>query len=230
MTNPVSGRFPFAVLFDMDGVIVDSNPYHKVALRDFCVQHGYDLTEEDLRTKIYGRTNRGWITALFGDIPEETLRTYADEKEALYRKLFEQDIKPVTGLVDFLNSLDQHSIARGIGTSAPRENVDFTLGRTGLSKYFEVILDESFVSRGKPDPEIYLKTAAALGYPATACFVVEDSMAGVESGLASGALVVAITTTHTREEFSHAHLVIDDFTQLSPEVLHRTFEAHGRNR
>jgi len=227
MIQPATGKYPFAVLFDMDGVIVDSNPYHKVALKEFCLKHGHDLTEDDLRTRIYGRTNRGWITGLFGDIPEALLKQYADEKEALYRKLYDQDIRPVNGLVEFLDLLDQHGIARAIGTSAPRDNVDFTLGRTGLSKYFEVILDESFVNRGKPDPEIYLRSAAALGYEPARCFVVEDSMAGVASGLAAGALVVAITTTHAREEFDHAHLVIDDFTQLNPDLLNQTLEQHG---
>ena len=221
--------YPFAVLFDMDGVIVDSNPYHKVALREFCKQHGHDLTEEDLRTRIYGRTNRGWITSLFGEIPEELLKQYGDEKEALYRKLYENDIAPVTGIREFLDSLNRHRIARGIGTSAPRANVDFTLSRTGLTPYFEVILDESFVSKGKPDPEIYLKTAAALGYAPKDCIVIEDSLAGVESGLSAGSQVVAITTTHTRAELEHAHLVIDDFTQLTPDLLQQLIIGHGKN-
>jgi len=228
MIRQMPHPYPFAVLFDMDGVIVDSNPYHKVALREFCTKHGYNLTEEDLRTRIYGRTNRGWITSLFGEIPEEQLKQYGDEKEALYRKLYDKDIRAVNGIEGFLESLDRLGIARGIGTSAPRANVDFTLSRTGLSRFFEVILDESFVSRGKPDPEIYLKTAAALGFHPSACIVIEDSLAGVESGLAAGSQVVAITTTHTREELTHAHLIIDDFTQLTPDLLNQLMTRDGK--
>src|SRR5690349_18669980 len=116
----------FGIIFDMDGVIVDSNPYHKIALKEFCSAHGYELTDEFLIKNIYGRTNREWITALFGKLPDEQLNEYAEEKEALYRKLFDQDIKPVKGLVKFLELLDEHKILRAIGTSAPKGNVDFS--------------------------------------------------------------------------------------------------------
>ena len=74
-----------AFLFDMDGVIVDSNPVHKIALKQFCRQHGHDLTEEQLREKIYGRTNKDWIPNVFGNIGKELAKRYADEKEALYK-------------------------------------------------------------------------------------------------------------------------------------------------
>ena len=91
-----------AFIFDMDGVIVDSNPYHKIALKQFCEKHGRPLTEEQLINKIYGRTNKEWIANLFGNLSPEKLTEYAAEKEALYRNLFEKDIRPVKGLVRFL--------------------------------------------------------------------------------------------------------------------------------
>ncbi|HKZ38216.1 MAG TPA: HAD family phosphatase, partial [Chryseolinea sp.] len=94
-----------AFIFDMDGVLVDSNPAHKIALKQFCEEHGHNLTEQDLREKIYGRTNRDWLLNLFGDLSEKTIRQYADEKEALFRKLY-TDIKPVDGLLSFLDKLD----------------------------------------------------------------------------------------------------------------------------
>ena len=90
-----------AFIFDMDGVIVDSNPTHKIALKQFCAKHGYELTEQQLREKIYGRTNRDWLLNLFGDLSEETIREFAAEKESLFRELY-HDIKPVEGLVSFL--------------------------------------------------------------------------------------------------------------------------------
>ena len=213
-------RKSFAVLFDMDGVIVDSNPWHRIALQDFCRQHGFSLSDEDLRDRIYGRTNREWLTNLFGQSDPRDLARWADEKETLYRKLYEHDIRPVNGLVDFLNHLNEHGIDRAIGTSAPPANVDFTLGKTGLRKYFEVILDETFVSRGKPDPEIYLKSAAALGYDPGRCIVIEDSLSGIAAGKAAGAKVIGITTTHTPDELRMADLVIGDFNGLTAETLH----------
>jgi HAD superfamily hydrolase (TIGR01509 family) len=208
-----------AFLFDMDGVLVDSNPYHKIALREFCRKHGHELSEEKLREKIYGRTNRDWITNLFGALPDATLRSYADEKEALFRELYAPHIQPLTGLNSFLAQLDQNGISRAIATSAPRANVDFTLSKTGLGNYFSVILDESFVSRGKPDPEIYLKTAAALGFAPSSCIVLEDSLSGVAAGKAAGCKVVGITTTHTAHELSQSDLVINKFDEISVVAL-----------
>jgi beta-phosphoglucomutase len=208
-----------AFLFDMDGVLVDSNPYHKIALKEFCKKYGYDLNEEKLREKIYGRTNRDWITNLFGTISESELKTYADEKESLFRDIYIKHIKPLDGLISFLEQLNKHNIKRAIATSAPRANVDFTLRHTGIGSYFETILDESFVSRGKPDPEIYLKTAAALGFAPSNCIVLEDSLSGVTSGKAAGCKVVGISTTHTPEELFESDFVINNFDKISPRAL-----------
>ncbi len=208
----------YAFIFDMDGVLIDSNPTHKIALQQFCKKHGYDLTEDQLREKIYGRTNRDWLLNLFGTLSEETIRAYADEKEALFRSLY-SDIKPVDGLIDFLDKLDQLSIPRAIATSAPRANVDFTLAKTSMERYFPTILDDSFVTLGKPNPEIYLKSAAALGFEPGNCIVLEDSLSGVTAGKRAGCKVVGITTTHTREELSDTDLVIDNFEDLEPLSL-----------
>ncbi len=208
-----------AFIFDMDGVIADSNPYHKIALRQFCEQHGYRLTETDLREKIYGRTNKDWIPAVFGEIDAELVRAFAREKEDLFREIYAPHIQPVPGLVEFLEKLEQAGIPRAVGTSAPRENVDFTLEKTATMRFFDVILDESFVSKGKPDPEIYRKTAAALRLPPERCIVFEDSFAGVEAARAAGSRVIAITTTHSREEFPSADIVIDDFKGLDPSTI-----------
>ena len=211
----------FAIIFDMDGVIVDSNPAHKIALQQFAREHGYDLDEKQLREKVYGRTNKEWITNLFGTLPKETLAKYAEEKEALYREIFKNDIRPVKGLVNFLNLLEKNNIPKAIGTSAPRVNVDFSLGSTHLEKYFSIILDDTFVTHGKPDPEIYIKVAGALNLPNNKCIVIEDSLSGVTAGKRAGSKVIGITTTHTAEELAEADLVINDFDELSIEILQK---------
>lgn len=207
---------PIAFLFDMDGVLIDSNPFHKISLKQFCKKYGHDLSEEQLREKIYGRTNRDWITNLFGTLSEEQLRAYADEKEKLFRELYATSIAPLKGLIPFLDQLNKDGIKRAIGTSAPRANVDFTLGSTGMSAYFETILDESFVSKGKPDPEIYLKAAASLGFEPANCIVFEDSLSGVAAGKAAGCKVVGISTTHTAIELSESDFVMADFEGIMP--------------
>lgn len=212
-----------AFIFDMDGVLVDSNPTHTIALKRFCKKHGYDLSEKDLREKIYGRTNRDWLLNLFGDLSEETIRAYAEEKEALFREIY-QDIKPLAGLHSFLEKLEAAGIPKAIATSAPRANVDFTISRTHIERFFPVILDDSFVTKGKPDPQVYLKSADALGFKPDRCVVFEDSLSGVMAAKRAGCKVVGVTTTHTREELRETDLNIDDFEGLEPEfVLSQVF-------
>lgn len=210
---------PFAVVFDMDGVIVDTNPTHKIAIQQFCARYGLNLSEEELRTKVYGRTNRDWITNLFGKLTEEQLEAYAFEKEQLFRELYAPIIEPVKGLVTFLELLKANNIPRSIATSAPRANVDFVLNATGIGHYFDIILDESMVSRGKPDPEIYLKSAKALNLPNAQCIVIEDSLSGVAAAKASGSKVIGITTTHSEEELRETDLIIQDFEELTIDQL-----------
>jgi beta-phosphoglucomutase len=214
-----------AFIFDMDGVIVDSNPFHKIALKQFCKKYGKDLTEDELREKIYGRRNQDWLLNVFGKLEPDKMNAYADEKEALFRELYQKDIKLLDGLASFLERMDDYAIPRAIATSAPRSNVDFTLEKTHIGRYFETILDSSFVDKGKPHPQIYLKTVAALDFEPRNCVVFEDSLAGVESARNAGCKVVGITTTHTAEELAGTDLVVDDFVGLDPKTLISTLFA-----
>jgi beta-phosphoglucomutase len=209
----------FAFVFDMDGVIVDTNPYHKIALRQFAEKYGYSLSEEELIKKIYGRTNKEWIPNLFGrPLSAEEVARFGEEKEKLFRNLYENDIKEVAGLTNFLAEAEKLNVTMAIGTSAPRSNVDFVLKHTGIGKYFAVILDESNVTRGKPNPEIYINCAAALKLPPSRCIVFEDSLSGVAAGRAAGSPVVGVTTTHPANELE-TKVAIGDFTEITPGVL-----------
>jgi beta-phosphoglucomutase len=214
-----------AFIFDMDGVIIHSNPFHKIALHQFCEKYGYHLTEDQLRNKIYGRTNKQWITNLFErDISPAEMHQLAEEKEGIFRELYKNDIKALDGLEIFLKKMDEQKIPRAIGTSAPRSNVDFTLSKTNLESYFPTILDDTFVENGKPHPEIYIKCAAALGFAPINCIVFEDSLSGVEAGKASGAKVVGVATTHTHKELEGTDFIIDDFLNLDPvELIQKIF-------
>lgn len=217
----------YAVIFDMDGVIIDSNPFHKISLRQFCEKYGYHLSDQELISKIYGRTNKDWIANLFGALSKEELSRYGEEKEALFREIYKNDISALRGLPEFLESLKENNIPIAIGTSAPRSNVDFVLASTGLEKYFSVILDESNVEQGKPNPEIYLKVAAKLGYEPSRCIVFEDSLSGVESAQRAGAKVVGVATTHSFDELNHTDFVIQDFMDLDPAFLFSTVFREG---
>jgi beta-phosphoglucomutase len=210
---------PVAVLFDMDGVIVDTNPFHKIAIRQFCAKYGFELSEDDMIKRVYGRTNTDWITNLFGSLTRDELFAYADEKESLFRELYGPHLAPVPGLIDFLKLLKSENITAAIATSAPPANLHFIVEGLNIGAYFQTMLDETYVTKGKPDPEIYIKTAAAVGLPNAQCIVIEDSLSGIAAGKAAGSKVIGITTTHTREEMANTDLVIDDFTQLSVAQL-----------
>jgi HAD superfamily hydrolase (TIGR01509 family) len=215
---------PFAFVFDMDGVIVDTNPYHKIALKQFAEKYGYHLDEEGLAKKIYGRTNKEWIPNLFGRaLTPEELHFYGEEKEQMFRDLYEKDIVEVNGLTNFLAKAQQLGVKMAIGTSAPRSNVDFVLKHTGIEKFFSAMLDESHVSHGKPNPEIYINCAKALNLPPSQCIVFEDSLSGVASGVAACCPVVGVATTHTAQELG-TKVVIRDFTEMSPQEIISEFK------
>lgn len=216
----------FAVLFDMDGVIVDTNPAHKKAILQFCDKYHKQLSDEELTKYIWGRTNKEWIRHLFGeDISDAQLKLYADEKELLFRKIYEPDIKLLDGLAPFLDMLEERGIPKAVGTSAPRANVDFIFKHTGLKKYFDTVLDESHVSIGKPNPEIYIKAAGALNFDPSDCIVIEDSLSGVEAGKQAGCKVIGITTTHSNAELSQADLTAVDFSTLTHNDLTTLFKS-----
>lgn len=213
-----------AALFDMDGVLVDTNPWHKLAFDDFLKKYKITLTDDELKTQVYGRTNREIMPFVFKEAyTEAQSERWADEKEALFRELYADAAQPVAGLVPFLETLKRKGIKTAVGTSAPKANLDFILDKIHIRHYFDGLLHSANVKYGKPNPEIYLNAAAHLGVDPSVCVVFEDSLPGVEAGLNAGMKVVGITTTHTPEELAGAHLVIDDFEGLTVQQLEDLF-------
>ncbi|MCW9705902.1 HAD family hydrolase [Fodinibius salsisoli] len=207
------------VIFDMDGVIVHSNPAHKEAIQIFCEKHNLDVSDPLLENKVYGRTNKEWIPEVFGDISAEKLKKLADDKEQLFRDIFEPEENIVSGIHDFLDRLKENDIPMAVATSAPGENADYILSSLSITSYFDTVLDSSDVTIGKPHPEVYRKAAKALGKTPEDTIVFEDSIAGVKAGLSAGASVVGVTTTHTTDEFDPCHLFIENFESLEVQQL-----------
>ena len=205
-----------AALFDMDGVIVDNMAFHRKAWELFFDKHRPPMTLEDFMLQ-FGRTNRDLFEVLFQrKISAEEEARFGYEKEALYREAYAHHVEAVPGFVDFIADLKAHDVRTAVATSAPRINLDFVLERLPIAPYMDVLADSSWVTRGKPDPEIYLKTASALGCLPRACVVFEDSFAGIRSGQNAGMKVVALATTHPPERLSpySPDLIIPDFTQV----------------
>lgn len=202
------------VIFDMDGVIVHSNPAHKKAIQAFCKIHNQDVSQSFLENRLYGRTNKEWIPELFGDISAERLKKLANQKEQMFRDNFMPKDNIVEGIHKFLEILRGNNIPMAVATSAPGENADFILSQLSITDYFDAILDSSHVTTGKPDPEVYIKASKALGMKPESCIVFEDSVSGVEAGRKAGARVVGVMTTHTKEELAPCSMVIKNFENL----------------
>ncbi|GAB3492815.1 HAD family hydrolase [Spirosoma knui] len=213
-----------AVIFDMDGVIVDTNPHHRIAWREYYQRNGKTLSDEDFVNYVSGKHNNDIVAHLFANetlAPEDVLRL-AHEKEALFRKLYQPDITPVPGLVDFLKSLKAAGIRTAVATSAPVENLEFVIDALDLRPYFDALLNESMVSHPKPDPEIYQKAMAILGVEPGESVIFEDSMTGIQAAKASGAYVVGVATTQTTDELlPFVDDAIRNFSEMTLERVQR---------
>jgi beta-phosphoglucomutase len=204
-----------ALIFDMDGVIIDSNPVHREAWDAFNRTCGLDTTAS-MHEFMYGKRNDEILREFFGHgMTSDELAARGAAKEALFRELMSPRLKAclVPGVEAFL---DRHAdLPMALATNAERANVDFLLEGAGLRRFFQVVIDGHQVSRPKPDPEIYLRAAAELGVHPADTVVFEDSFPGVASAKSAGARVVALRTTHA-DLASDTDLVVDNF--LSPEL------------
>jgi HAD superfamily hydrolase (TIGR01509 family) len=207
------------ILFDMDGVIVNSQPTHRKAIKKFCDKHDQDISDSFLEENALGRPNKEWIPELFGDMDSDKVQQLSDEKEEIFRDLFNPKDHVIKGIHDFLDKLKDQNIPMDIATSAPMENVNYILSDLSINGYFGVILGPDDIENGKPDPEIYQKAAKALDKKPENCIVIEDSVPGVKAGLNAGAKVVGVTTTEEAEDLQDCDLIVDDFTELNVEDL-----------
>lgn len=205
-----------AVIFDMDGTLVDSMPYHQDAWLMFLKNKDIHVTVEEFNTKNHG-TITEIVPRFFSKKMEmREIKQLGAEKENLYRELYKPALKPIGGLIAFLDKLKSAKILVGLATAADRSNIDFTLDGLGIRHYFDVITGSEEVSKGKPDPEVFLITAEKLGVKEKDCLVVEDSITGIQSGLVAGMKVMAVSTTHSLEELISFPLykVINDYNEL----------------
>ncbi|MEK7551289.1 MAG: HAD family phosphatase [Patescibacteria group bacterium] len=204
-----------AVIFDLNGTMVDDMTYHKKAWIEFCSRHGLNLTSEEFEKKFSGRKNSEILPLILNKpLSQDQIIKYSEDKEQIYREIYAQFIKEVPGLRNFILKLRARNYKIAIATTAFEKNRKFILENLGLENLFNLILGEEHVIHGKPDPEIYLKTAEQLGVDPSRCLVFEDSPPGVESGKSAEMKVIGILTTHTKEDLIGASICIKDFTQL----------------
>ncbi len=193
---------PKAVIFDIDGTLVDNMHLHAEAFAVFAERHGLPpLTNED-RARLDGRRNSEIFPILFNrEVPRVEWQAYEHEKESLYRELSRGRLLPMKGLQVLIQRLHATGVAMALATSAPEPNVVHTLHELDIANVFPVIVRGDEVRRGKPAPDVFLEAARRLHLAPVDCLVFEDAPIGVEAAQAAGMQVVALTTTFAASHF-----------------------------
>jgi HAD superfamily hydrolase (TIGR01509 family) len=213
--SPLSKRFS-AVVFDLDGTMVDNMSWHAEAFDAFALRYGLPPMTLETRRRIDGKRNREIFPLLFErEMAIEEVRAYEREKEGAYRELSKGRLAPLTGLVHLLDRLELHKVPVAIATSAPPENVVHTLEEIGLAHRVPTIVRGDQVPRGKPEPDVFLRAAHELGVAPADCVAFEDAPIGITAAVRAGMRVVAVTTTFSREAFESSdpppHAIYRDY-------------------
>jgi len=208
-----------AVIFDVDGVLIDSYQAHFKSWLQMFGEHGESFTEDQFR-KTFGRTSRDIIAALHGtDLTIAEMDAWDDRKEALYRDIIRQEFPGNDGAGELLDALHTAGFKLAVGSSGPPENIALTLECLARAHLFDALITRVDVTRGKPDPQVFQIAGERLGVPPEQCVVVEDAPAGIEAANRAGMASVALTGTATRAELAHAKLVVDSLRDITPQVL-----------
>jgi beta-phosphoglucomutase family hydrolase len=196
-----------AVLWDMDGVLVNTAPFHYQAWRALFASLGRDLSEEEFQ-RTFGLRNDDILRTVLGETLPERLRELGDCKEELFREAIKGRIAPLPGAVDLVRRLRAAGVKQAIVSSAPRRNVETILEVLALTASFDALVTEDDVQRGKPDPQGYLLGADRVGIAPAACVVIEDAPAGVEAAKRAGMRCIGLAAARRPEELSAADLVV----------------------
>ncbi len=206
-----------ALIFDMDGTMVDNMMIHHRAWQQRLAQEGLHFTMAEIVEHCHGK-NLEILERLFGEkYTEEQRMVISNEKEAVYRDVFRDDLKLINGLHELLATAFEHEIPIGIGTAAQYDNVNFVLDTLNIRNYFDVIVADIDVAKGKPDPEVFLKVAEKLNIEPKNCLVFEDSPVGAKAAENAGMKAIILTTTHKKSEFENYTTLIKcvgDYTEI----------------
>jgi len=208
------------VIFDMDGVLVDSYRPHFDSWRRLAAAQGVEMTEAMFRTT-FGRTSREIIRHFWADrmVSDEQIAEWDRGKEKAYREILMENFPEMDGAAELLTALHEAGFSLGIGSSGPPENVDVIRRHLRNARFFKAQTTAADVTHGKPHPEVFLVAAGKLGIAPRHCLVVEDAPAGVAAGKAAGMAVIAITGTVTRDKLAAADLVVDSLREITPDVV-----------
>lgn len=208
-----------AVIFDMDGVLADTYQAHFASWRRLYGELGIEYDEAAFAAD-FGRTSRDILRRTLGDeLTDEQVRDYDGRKEAYFRDSLRESSAVMDGAVELIDALSADGFLLAVGSSGPPENVALLLDKLERAERFTAMVTGAEVTRGKPDPQVFLLAAERLGVRPAACVVVEDAVHGVEAAHRAGMKCVALAGTSSRDELSHADGVVDSLRQITPAKL-----------
>jgi beta-phosphoglucomutase len=213
-----------AVIFDMDGVLIDSYHPHFESWREVYRELGLDYSEQAFAAD-FGRTSGDILRRTVpGNLTEERIRQLDERKESLYRDIIRRDFPAMDGAAELIDALAADGFRLAVGSSGPPENIALSLEMIPGGQRISVVVTRADITRGKPDPQVFQIAAERLGVPPSRCAVVEDAVHGIEAANRAGMASIALTGTMSRENLDGADLVVDSLRELSPqrirELLH----------
>lgn len=189
-----------AIIFDMDGTLVDNIPFHREAWISFLKKHGIILAPEDFLKQDHGNIY-DMIRHFFGqDLSDKNVKALGHEREKTYRDLYRPSIHEIPGLTGFLTKMRDKNLIASLATMSDAPSIDLVLDELKIRTFFHSITNGHEIQRGKPDPEIYQIALEKLALKNTDCIVIEDSIGGITSARRAGIEVIGITTSHTENE------------------------------
>ena len=207
------------ILFDWDGVVIDSSSQHERSWELLAVERGLNLPEGHFKEG-FGKKNEVIIPSLGWAKTPDLVRKLSYRKEQIYRELVAKEgVTILPGARDLLLALRESGIPRALGSSTPRENLDALFAATHLDAFFDAVVCGSDVEHGKPHPEVFLKGASLLDIPTERCIVIEDAFAGIEAARLAGMKVVGVATTNPAESLGMCDLVVKSLSEVTPTIL-----------
>jgi beta-phosphoglucomutase len=203
-----------AVLWDMDGVLVDSSELHYQSWLETLKSLSIPFDRDQFR-RTFGMNNTGILTILLGRAPDaEFVDMVSDHKESRFRQLMRGRLQLLPGALKWLNELHDRGVLQAVASSAPYANIEASVDELDIRQYFSVLIS-AYLMPGKPDPAVFLETARQLSVPPKQCVVVEDAVVGVAAAKNAGMKCIAISTTHPRSALSAADIVVDNLEELA---------------
>ncbi|MCC7191778.1 MAG: HAD-IA family hydrolase [Phycisphaeraceae bacterium] len=214
-----------AVIFDMDGVLIDSYEAHFQSWIDLARETGKKFNREDF-TWAFGRTSRETVVKYWGsDLSPERVAQLDDRKEELYRVIIADKLPVMPGVMALMDDLHRNGFMMAVGSSGPPENVYVTVDQLGRSR-FDAIVTGKDVKKGKPNPEVFLTAAKKLGLEPNHCAVIEDAPAGIAAAKAAGMVAIGLTSTgRTRTELVAADVIVGTLTELNADKIRGLIES-----